>query len=234
MTNNKFTVVNHTYLNTGGNTMVSIFTVYDRLAFSTRYVVANDEGFNWQAADTITNEQLRDMMDNDPEFAANVIIGHFSWGDLTSEPAPFDPHFTEEEFELFKYCEYEFYKQDCKYFDRKVFVAAHQLPNNLYGMLTDECIKWHEDNHCDFLTDGYMVYVNSEYEDYVREQSDRELQDIKDFKKWFDTLCSEENLDRLYDTYITICVDGNSVKIPFGAQPYNLIDDLLEDTIKEW
>lgn len=234
MTNKRFTVVDHNYLNTGGNTMVSIFAVYDREAKSMRYVVANDEGFNWQTADTVTNEQLAELMGIDDNFANEVILGNYMWEHLTSEPAPLDPQFSEEEFELFKYCEYEFYKCDCKYFDRKVFVAAHQLPNHLYEQLTDECIKWHEDNHCDFLTDGYKVYVNSEYEDYWRERNERELQDIKSFKKHFDELCEPEHVERLYDSYITIAVDGDSVKLPFNADVYDRIDELLKSVVEEW
>lgn len=234
MTNKRFTVVDHNYLNTGGNMMVSIFAVYDRTAKSMRYMIANDEGFNWQTADTVTNDELHELMDTDKRFADAVVLGNYIWEHLTSEPAPLDPCFSEDEFELFKYCQFEFYKRYCADFDIKMSVAAHQLPNNLYEQLTDECIKWHDDNCENFMTDGHSVYTSLAYIDYCNEQSDRELQDIKRFKEHFDTLCSAENIDRLYGSYITICIDGDSVKVPFGAIAYNHLDDLLEEVIEEW
>lgn len=214
--------------------MVSIFAVYDRTAKSMRYMIANDEGFNWQTADTVTNEELHELMDTDQRFADAVILGNYTWEHLTSEPAPLDPQFTEEEFELFKYCQYEFYKKLCKDFGIKISVAAEELPNNLFEQLTDECIAWHKENCECFMTNGYSVYASLAYADYCREESSRELQDIKRFKKHFDTLCSAENTCRLYGSYITICVDGNSVKIPFGAIAYNHIDELLDEIIEEW
>lgn len=214
--------------------MVSIFAVYDREANSMRYVIANAEGFNWQVVDTVTNEELHELMDTDENFAKATLLGAWDWEALTSEPAPLDHQFSDEEFELFKYCEYEFYKKYCADFGIKLTVWVDQLPINLYEQLTTECIDWHKENGENFKTDGYNVYPSSAYHDFHKEKVDRELQDIKDFKRIHDKLCEPAAIEQLCDTYYTIAVAGHSIKLPFGAQVYDAINDLLKDVIEEW
>lgn len=228
MTNKRFIVTNHEYFNTGGSIMVSIFAVYDTTDNATRWVIANDEGFNWQTADTVSNSDF--TLDCD-ELIDKVVLGSWSWEALTSEPAPLDHQFTEDEFELFKYCEYEFYKKDCKYFGRRVRVSADRLPNNLYVQLTSGCVDWHNDHGEDFLTDGENVYVSQAYLEYRQAKNDMELQLVDDFKKWLDIASYEpESLGE----YITVAVAGNSVKIPMHADTYDKLDTFLKNVIEEW
>lgn len=228
MTNKRFIVTNHEYFNTGGNIMVSIFAVYDTTDNATRWVIANDEGFNWQTADTVSNSDF--TLDCD-ELTDKVVLGSWTWEALTSEPAPLDHQFTEDEFELFKYCEYEFYKKDCKYFGRRVQVSADRLPNELYGLIDSESLAWHNKTGESFLTDGYNVYMSDAYIDYCTEMHERDKQAVEEFVDWLTAMTYEpESLGE----YITVAVAGNSVKIPMHADSYDLLDTFLKKVIEEW
>lgn len=224
--NGRFTVTNHDYVNTGGNTMVSIFAVYDKAENNTKFVLANEDGFNWQTADTISNSEV---VESD-EMYDKILLGCWDWSALTTEPTPLDHQFTEDEFELFTYCRFEYYKKDCKYFNNKVCVPIDQLPNNLYKRLTADYIEWAKDNMCGVETDGYDIFLNENYEPPT--ELDKELADVKDFKRWFDLIKYEEP-----DTdhgYITVALLGNSVKIPLHADSYYTLDNFLSAIIDDW
>lgn len=239
----KFTVTNHEYINTGGNTMVSIFTVYDHQENLSRYVIANEEGFSLQTIDTITCE-LADFSD---EMMEKVILCNYAWSVLTTEPCWDQPQFADEDWELFKYCQFAFYKEDCRYFKTKVRLPINELPTALFQeYITADYFEWAKDNDPCVETDGYIVYLNESYEPPVEdtkaespsENLDRQLQDIKDFRRWFNDLigprASEEDLQKLYEGFITISVAGNSVKLPFDADVFNNVDHVLKRAIEEW
>ena len=79
MINKRFAVIDHEYYNTGGNCMVSIFTVFDKQNNATRYVLMNDEGFQLATVDVICNDE---MFETDEERDA-AILGYWSIDDLT-------------------------------------------------------------------------------------------------------------------------------------------------------
>lgn len=138
--------------------MVSIFTVYDRAEKGLRYMIANDEGFNWQTMDTVGHEPQEDL-DYD-----EITLGTFDWSALTTEPS-FDQHqFTDEEWELFKHCQFEFYKEYCSYFKSPIELTIEDLPIDLLNKLTPEAIEWHRKNEASILTDGYSVACNDLYD----------------------------------------------------------------------
>lgn len=231
----RFIVTDHNYLNTGGNCMVSIFAVYDSTDNVSRYVIANEEGFNWQTADTISSEL---QLDSD-ELIKKIVIGSWTWDALVTDPC-WDQHlFEDDEWELFKYCEFEFYKKDCKYFNNKVRVAVNQLPNELFSKLTEDYVTWSIEEGVGCLTDGYDVFMDDGYTPpFDLDESEpldvsrgRELQDMKDFSQWL----KELNYDPIsYGSYITIAVAGNSVKIPLHADSYDLLDRFLDKAIEEF
>lgn len=232
----RFTVMSHEYLNTGGNAMVSIFAVYDSVDNVSRYVIANEECFNWQTADTVSNYDL--ALDSD-EMIKKIVIGSWDWNALTCEPCWDQHQFTEDEFELFKYCQFEFYKKDCKYFGTKVRLSVEELPNEFYSTLTEDYIRWEKENGEGILTDGYEIWVSDNYEPPVQlcdellldESRKRELQDIKDFSDWLKDL----NYDPIsFGSYITVAVAGNSVKIPLHADSYELLDRFIEKVIEDF
>lgn len=232
----RFVVTNHEYMNTGGNCMISIFAVYDMVDNVSRWVIANEVGFHWQTADTVSNCDF--CLDND-EMIEKVVIGSWDWESLTTEPS-YDQHqFTDEEWNLFKYCQFEYIKKDCKYFNNKYRLAVNELPSELYDKLTPHYIEWANAEGVGCLTDGYDVFMDDNYIppfdldeskplDVVRA---RELQDMKDFSQWLKDL----NYDPIsYGSYITIAVAGNSVKIPLHADSYDLLDRFLDKAIEEY
>lgn len=225
--NKRFAVTDHEYFNTGGNCMVSIFTVYDKQKNATRYVLMNEEGFQFATADTIRNDE---MFETDEERDATM-LGYWSLNDLTMEPCWDQHQFTDEEWELFKYCQFEFYKEDCKYFNRKVHLPAEHLTVELHQQLAAEVIEWHYKNAQLFATDGYTVEPSSfcDVEQVVR--LGRELQQIKDFRDWHLTQAADSEL---YGEHYVISFNGRSVKLPYDADTFNTIDDLLKNTIEEW
>ena len=224
--NGRFTVTNHDYVNTGGNTMVSVFAVYDKAENNTKFVVANEDGFNWQTADTISNSEV---VESD-EMYDKMLLGSWDWSALTTEPTPLDHTFTDDEFELFTYCRFEYYKKDCKYFNNKVYVPIDQLPNDLYKRLTADYIAWAKDNDDRVETDGYDIFLNENYEPPT--EIDKELADVEDFKRWLDLIKYEE--PGTATGYITVALLGNSVKIPLHADSYSKLEEFLSDIIDDW
>lgn len=238
----RFIVTDHNYLNTGGNCMVSIFAVYDSTDNVSRFVIANEEGFNWQTADTISSEL---QLDSD-ELIKKIVIGSWTWDALVTDPCWDQHQFTDDEWELFKYCEFEFYKKDCKYFNNRVRLSINQLPNELYNKLSEDYRQWADAEGVGCLTDGYNVYMDFNYEPPVKEvdrkaiadELERKLQELKNFRQWYvDLICkgtSEEKMQELYESYITIAVAGNSIKLDFDADVYNNVLTVIDRAIEEF
>lgn len=227
MLNKRFAVINHEYYNTGGNCMVSIFTVFDKQNNATRYVLMNDEGFQLATVDVICNDE---MFETDEERDA-AVLGYWSVDDLTTEPS-YDQHqFTDEEWELYKHCQFEFYVKDCKYFNRDVKLPVNQFPQEMLDNLHKDIVAWHIENECDLSTDGLDVYVSQQYADYRKQVLDKELQQIKDFSEWHENQAAKSEL---YGEHYTISFNGRSVKLPYDADVFNAIDNLLKNTIEEW
>lgn len=231
----RFIVTDHNYLNTGGNCMVSIFAVYDSADNVSRFVIANEEGFSWQTADTISSEL---QLDSD-ELIAKIVLGSWVWEALVTDPCWDQHQFTEEEWELFTYCRFEYLKKDCKYFGTKCRLGINELPQEYYNKLTADYIKWANEEGVGCLTDGYDVFMDDGYEPPTQhcdealldEDHKKCLQDMKDFSQWL----KELNYDPIsFGSYITVCVAGNSVKIPLHADSYELLDRFLDKAIEEY
>lgn len=227
MLNERFAVVSHEFNNTGGNCMVSTFAVYDKQQNVTRYVMVGDEGFSLTTVDTVFGE---DFFETDEERDA-AIIGSWTFDCLTTEPSYDQPQFTEEEWHLYKHCQFEFYKKYCKYFDTKVQLAVNELPGEMYNELGIDAIEWHIENEQYVTTDGYIAFVNPQYTSYRKQVLDKELQQIKDFSEWHENQAAKSEL---YGEHYTISFNGRSVKLPYDADVFTAIDDLLKNTIEEW
>lgn len=238
--NEKFYVTNHDYFNTGGGCMVSLFTVYDRQLNATRYVVANDEGFNYATADTISCAE-----EFEHEELERIIIYAHDWDALTCEPAPWDMLFEDDEWKLFKYCQFEFYKKDCKHHKYTVQVPVEWLPPELYDTTTPALREWLHANDAVVETDGTRVIVPDAYIDWTKEQSDKKLQEVKDFKQWFEESLdkafaelndtgNEQPINELYDSEIELTFRGRSIKLHFDARTYESVSSLLKEVIEDW
>ena len=223
----RYSVINHEFDNTGGNCMVSTFTVYDRKDNVSRYIMMNDEGFSLTTVDTIRCEEWF-ITDEERD---STIIASWSFEDLTCDPSFDQYQFSEEEFELYKYCQYEFYKKFCAYFKQTVEVDVNDLPNELYSKLGEEAAEWHKINEYYVSTDGYTVKPHP-YFDAERWHEDRKrLQQIRDFNDWHK---QQAAIEELYDEHYVLSFAGRSVKLPYDADVFSAIDDLLKNIIKEW
>lgn len=222
--------------------MVSIFAVYDSSANVTRWVIANDEGFNWQTADTISSEL---QLDSD-ELIDKIVLGSWQWDALVTDPSWDQHQFEDDEWYLFKYCQFEFYKKDCKYFNTKYRLSVNELPNDLYVRLTDDYIRWANEEGVGCLTDGYDVFMDDNYEPPIKEvdkqaiadEIERKLTELKNFRQWYVDLIgpntTEDEMQKLYDSSITIAVAGNSIKLDFDADTYNNVLTVIDRAIEEF
>lgn len=228
--NEKYLVTDHNYLNTGGGCMVSIFTVYNHVDNVVRYVIANEEGFNVQTVDTVTCEA-----DFDEKQMEAIIVEAHDWSALTCEPAPWDMLFEDEEWKLYKHCQFEYYKRDCQRFKTKVEIPYEWLLPELQDRVSTMAREWLIANHENVKTDGNGVWLPEAFNDYMEEQLNKQLQEIKDFKQWFDGLIGadqpEEDIERLYSEEITLTFNGRSIKLDFDANTYSNVSDLLENII---
>ncbi len=62
--------------------------------------------------------------------------------------------------------------------------------------------------------------------------TDQELKAIKDWKTWHDDLPANDLVG--LDDYYTVSFNGKTIRIPFNADTYSSIDQLLRTTIEEW
>lgn len=240
MTNKKFIVVDHEYYNTGGNCMVSIFQVYDKDANATRFVICGDEDFSWQTANTIFNDELQ--LDCD-ENIDKLVIGNWSYSALTSEPS-YDQHqFTDDEWHMFKYCQFEHYKKDCKYFNNTVSLPLAELEPGLYHKyITPEYAAWAEENDHKVRTDGYTVFLNETYVAPQPQKSDR-LKELETFVEHMrlalppheSEYATTEEFEKAEEEHAnmkwTIVFEGKAIVIENCAAIYNCLKDGFEEII---
>jgi hypothetical protein len=70
------------------------------------------------------------------------------------------------------------------------------------------------------------------------ESDNLKLTQLKKFKEWFDSLigpdATEESIEQLYETSITITVAGKSIDLCFDAENYNNVDTVLKRAIEEF
>ena len=239
MNNDKFIVVDHEYYNTGGNCMVSIFQVYDVDANATRYCICGDDSFSWQTANTIYNEFLQ--LDCD-ENINKLVLGSWEYSALTTEPCWDQPQFTDEQWEMFKYCQFEHYKKDCKYFNIKVNVPINELPIDLYSTLTDDYKAWAKENDWTVQTDGFKVFLNESYVAPQPPKSDR-LKELEAFvehmrlalpphESEYPTTADFEKAEEEHaNMKWTIVFEGKAITIENCAAIYNCLKDGLEEII---
>lgn len=228
--NEKYLVTDHNYLNTGGGCMVSIFTVYNHKDNVVRYVIANEEGFNVQTVDTVTCEA-----DFDEKQMEAILIECHDWSALTCEPAPWDMLFEDEEWKLYKYCQFEYYKRDCQRFKTKISIPGNWLTTEMYERLSNTARIWLSENDVVVKTDGENIWLPDAFYDYMEEVLSKKLAAIKDFKQWLDNLVCEnlnnDTMEKLYNEEFTLSFLGRSVTLEFDADTTSNVLSLLNDVI---
>lgn len=224
----RFSVVNQEYVNTGGGCMVYAADVYDRTANAMRYFICNEEGFNWQTANTVLCEG--DWLEDD-SMLETIVLGTWNWDALTTEPMPDQYLFDDDEFELFKYCQFEYIKRDCKYFAYRYELPVDQLPNEHLSALTTDYIEWLHANDMKVETDGYRVFIRDEYIEYNRKKNDENYQSTKDFSRWLEEL---KYGPLVGEHYITVTVNNKTAHIPLHADSYDSLQTFINDVLGNW
>lgn len=214
-----FKVLDYEYLNTGGNCMVGIHKVWLPDEKKVVYVYTNEEG-----ATISTVDYIRDELELDVDDYNMVIVDDADWGRITGH---------EKYFELYRHCYNQYLVDDCKYFGITRGVQYHLLSDELQKKVDADYLAWLESESNGLVdTDGKKIIVQPDYEPAADE--DVELTIIKDFKQWHDTLPGDDTLEKMYDHDYLITLTGRSVRIPFDANAFSIIDELLAETIKEW
>lgn len=149
-----FKILNYDYLNTGGNTMVGIFTVWLPALKQTVYVLTNEIGCSITAVDFISNEI--DIEDYD-----EVTIDRCEFDSLCDNAT---------HFELYRYCLNEYTKSDCRYFCHTYAWPYQLLSDELQANVTHDYLKWcNENNNGCIPTDGINIV---EHPDYFKPEED--------------------------------------------------------------
>lgn len=208
-----FKVLDYQYLNTGGNTMVGIHRVWLPEEKKVVYVYTNEEGSTISTVDYIRDEL--DIDDYD-EFMMDVV----DWGRITGY---------EKYFELYRYCFNQYLVDDCKHFGTMYDVQPHLLSDELQEMISADYLKYLEIDHNGLVsTDGKIIIIDPDYE---APEADATLQSVKDFRRWHGSIAANEEY---YDKWYTLEFAGKKVKLPFIADVWDAVGNLLDTTIEEW
>lgn len=213
----KFKVHDYQYLNTGGNCMVGIHNVWLPEEKRMVYVYTNEEGSTISTVDYIRYDLEIDDYD---EFIVDCV----DWGRITGY---------EKYFELYRYCYNQYLVDDCEYFKTTRGVMPHLLSDELQSMISDdyrEYIMTMSDGL--FETDGKIIITDPDYE---APEVEVVLQDIKDWLRWHnDIIADDDRVADMYNEYYQLTLAGKTVRIPFYAETFNLVNDLLNGTIEDW
>lgn len=209
----EFKVLDYQYLNTGGNTMVGIHRVWLSEEKKVVYVYTNEEGSTMSTVDYIRDELPIDDYD---EFMIDVV----DWGRITGN---------EKYFELYRYCYNQYLVDDCEYFGITRGVQYHLLSDELQGMISGDYFKWLvAECGMPVETDGIIIVTHPDYE---APEVDATLQAVKDFRRWHDSIAANEEY---YAEWYTLEFAGRKVHLPFYADVWNAVHELLDITIDEW
>ena len=139
-----YKVMTHSYINSGGNCMVSVFEVW--LPDENRTVYVNvGEGYS-----TITTvNYIENDLDIDDYDAITIDVMVYHYADTSSKY-----------FELHRYCLFEYLKKDCKHMKYKESLPFCWLPSAYQNQISDEQQKYVSLEYCDeYMTDGYSVWM---------------------------------------------------------------------------
>ena len=218
-----FKVLNYEYMNTGGNCMVGIFTVWVPSLNQTVYVLANEEGCNLTTVDYISNDLDIDDYDE-------LIIENVCWDYLASD---------NDHFELYRHCLNEYTKSDCRYFGCTRALPYRLLSDELQSEIHADYLSWLESNNYDVDTNGERIIVHPDFdslfsdphEDGTVDEEDGQLSLIKSFKEFHDTTAGNEEF---YSEDYVLTFAGRTIRLPFIADVWDAINTVLETTIENW
>lgn len=220
-----FKVLGYEYLNTGGNTMVGIFTVWLPGLKQTAYVLTNELGCTISSVDYISNEI-------DIEDYCEITIDACDFESL----CPVATYF-----ELYRYCYNEYIKSDCKYFGITYPVPYDLLSDELQSEVHPKYLEWCKENNGGAIpTNGTQIIVHPDFDALFSDphEDDEDFKMVNDWRKWHNSLINndttDDELDAFYDKKYRLTFCGKRVYLPFTAETFNKIQDLLESVINEW
>ena len=211
LTLSDFIILNYEYLNTGGNTMVGVHTIYLPNEKRTIYALSNEDGCTLSVVDYIS--YALDIDDYD-----SLYIDTCEYGRLTSY---------EKYFELYRRCLNDYTKSDCRYFGITRNFPAFLLSDELQEKIDSDYLHWLNLHDYGVETDGEDIITHPDY--------DVELEAIKHFKKEHTKLLDYPDiLQSMYDKDYVIMLDGMVVSVPFNADTFTAIDRLLNSVVEDW
>lgn len=226
LTQQDFTVLNYEYLNTGGNTMVGIHEVWLPEELKTVYVYTNEEGCTMSVVDYIRNDiQLNDYDE--------VAIDYVDIGRIAGY---------EKYFELYRRCISDYLKDDCKYFGITRRLPYYLLSDELQAKVDTDYLVWSEAESDGCIpTNGVDIVEDPDYPTPDESKTpavmydDEGLQQVKDFLEWHTDVASDyDTRESLYDKDYVLTLADKTVRIPFNADTWDAVDNLLKRAIEEW
>lgn len=210
----EFRILNYTYLNTGGNTMVGIHEVWLPDEKRVVYALTNEEGCTLSVVDYISNEL-------DVEHYDELVIDSVDWGRVTG---------LEKYFELYRYCLNEYTRDDCRHFGITRQLPYYLLSDALQEEITSDYLSYCEIEHGSMIeTNGCHIIKYPDYEEATAEQE--WLDAIKSFKRWHDSTAGVEDY---YREEYKLSFAGHHITLPFNADVWDAINTALETTIENW
>lgn len=245
MNNNTYAVTAQRFENTGGNCMVSTFTAWNKQKQMAFYVVANEEGCSLNTVDYI-NTELQELIND----YGLITLDSYDWSDITHDVTPdfiaCHKHemlpYDSDLLELLLYCEFEYIKDDVKYFKRNWFIETDRLPNDMFIQLTKHYRDWLEDQDQLVETDGSKVIIHTNYypptEGVV--EHDQYIKDCKSLLEYMKAEFAKTDIDeadeawsKFYELKAVIGYGSHVIMLDNQASVYTALVDALEYIISQ-
>lgn len=214
-----YKVLSHDYTNTGGGCMVSTFQVWLEDENKTVFLHMNEEGGTLATCDYINN---------DIEYDETMMLDNFSQETL---------EVTHKYFELYKYCQFEYFKKDCKRYGYKANLRFEMLPDEMQQQITANYRKWHEDEIGDtYETNGYELFLDTSYVEPDPEiiEAKAMLQYMEDVMDQLHTPMDSELNEKFYNLDASVTFGDKTFAIKNCAAIYNAIQSCLKEFIDEY
>lgn len=235
MTETYYQTIDNEYLNTGGNCMVDITTVYNRRYKMRQYVYINEEYLVVANYDYIRNE----LPDNaSPE---DYVMYEISQDAFTTDPS-FDNRSVDEIDDdtalLLLSCLLSYIRNSVKHNRRNYFTTYDKLPNELAKLVTDSYRTWLDERSQLIETDGYKIIVDSHYHepeviDTPNGLAAKSLQEhlTESIKRLSSDDVNEQ--EKFYEEQLHIIYCGKLFTFANGADVFNGLEQFTEFVISE-
>jgi hypothetical protein len=198
--------------------MVGIFDVWLPAEKRVVYAMANEEGCTLATVDYISNDL--EIHDYD-----EVTIDNIDWGTATGR---------EKYFELYRHCLNEYTKSDCRHFGYVRGIPYFLLSDELQKQVDADYLVWLESNEYDAIdTDGTKIIIHPDYAADI--DSQKRLLEVQEFAMWHNEVSEDYDVrESMYDKDYVLTLADRTVRIPFNADTWDAVDNLLKLTIREW